>query len=319
MKGSVYLSAIAYELGEQADLRDLATTIPGPIRAALAEKGLRSFRRSSLSPAELAIRALKKTLALHASAASAQPDLLVYCTCTIRDDFMSEFARLWSELGMARVPVHGVFMNGCSAIASGMEFARALLLSGTASRILLVCTDTCLTESQRLARGDTAILSDGAASCVITARPEQPKGFEVVATSFQSDQRNLGLDPNHHYSKLLRLTSVAARAALQRAALDAALDTATFRRMTSVNLHRDALRFYTRFCGLGDDALFTGTIADNAHVFGADVLINLLASRDVAHSEIDEPFLTLVLSPATWGVWIVRPLATLAEARPVLG
>jgi hypothetical protein len=64
------------------------------------------------------------------------------------------------------------------------------------------------------------------------------------------------------------------------------------------------MHFFARHCGFDEASMFTGTLSSISHCFSADVVVNLVESRDWRTR--GAPFGVLSLGPSAWGAFVME-------------
>lgn len=301
---SVYLSAVAFELGEARPLADLAPFMTSETFETLRTGGGRDYRRADRSAPELAGLALSASLAkMDASAAS--PDLILYCTSQGVGPGESEaLSAMLRDIGVLDAPICGVSLAGCAGVVAAIRLGRALLRTGEARRIAIVASEVCPTPASRLPLGAAAAMSDGAASCILST---DPGDYEVLAIGQAANQRLRGSNPHTGAMLQLMLWGRGVRQAYLAAAADLGVEAVPAHSIVATNLSQESMLFLARQCGLQPEDVFLDSLPELSHVMGADPLINLTMSGTWRHRRAAPraPFLVLALSPYAWGCLVL--------------
>ncbi|MEV5651264.1 3-oxoacyl-[acyl-carrier-protein] synthase III C-terminal domain-containing protein [Nocardia sp. NPDC052254] len=297
----VYLHGIAYTVGERAPI---ATLEPLRADAMLLDNmtglGLHHYCRTDRSPLELAGEVVSATLG-SVPVDATEIDLLVYASSSPETGTLAggEFLRFCERFGLTRATPIGVSLAECANFGSALRIAHSLVAAGSARNVLVVTADTCPDPRARILRDALSVLSDGAASCLITSA--EPSRVEVLGA-------------NQGTNQLIRIATMPALAGLTRRGLSravadmldrAGLDRCDVRRIIANNVNDDAVRFMAESAGLDHELSYLDNIADYAHVHSADNLINLRTYLDdgVAPGEI---VMTISHGFGTWGVALLR-------------
>ncbi|MEU6559025.1 3-oxoacyl-[acyl-carrier-protein] synthase III C-terminal domain-containing protein [Nocardia nova] len=298
---NVHLHGIAYTIGEREPIDSLEPLrADSALLASMTELGLKHYCRSGRSPLELAADVVAETLA-DIPVDVGEIDLFVYASSSPETGTLGggEFLRFCERFGLTRATPIGVSLAECANFGSALRIAHSLVAAGSARNVLVVTADTCPDPEARILRDAVSVLSDGAASCLISSAA--PSRIEVLGA-------------NQGTNQLIRIATMPALAGLTKRGLSRAvadmldraeLDRADVRRIIANNVNDDAVRFMAESAGLDHDLCYLDNIAEYAHVHSADNLINLQTYLDdgVAPGEV---VMTISHGFGTWGVALLR-------------
>jgi 3-oxoacyl-[acyl-carrier-protein] synthase-3 len=229
--------------------------------------GWGDVHRSSAGIDVLAIRAAQGCLR-DAGVTAAEVDALVLCSSTLPEGVAAHadlVRSVLTGLGMEDVPVTGVTLNRCGNLLAGLILARALVAAGDHHRVLVVTTDRVTVESGRMT--GSALLSDGAAACLITGwAPDAPYGWVMGAVA----QDPALLSEDGQLSAELAAT-VNARLTKETGIVPTAIDA-----VLGTNMYLPIVTMKETQAGFRREQLHTATIPTAGHCFAADPLINLV-------------------------------------------
>lgn len=303
----VFLSGFSFELGVSREIDDLRGDIGESVVDALLELGLRHYRFSDVPASALAVRALERTLV---SQHKKIPDLVIYCSTRIADHSkeVADFMKACATLGLATTPVVGVSMNGCANFGIAVEIAQAIVLTGQANCVAIVTADVCIDPAERVTTNNSAILSDSAASCLVSEQATEG-GYVVRAISTATDLR---LNTSIDFMKAYRFASAGVRQLTKRVLDRAGVEIGDLDRLVTMNLQPNTLRFYLLETGFTGQSSGAQLLSRNAHAFGADIIINLVESvEELAQSHperLRKPVFALSVSPSTWNAMVLQLL-----------
>ncbi|MCK1387663.1 hypothetical protein [Bradyrhizobium sp. 21] len=308
----IYLSCCEYELGESRPLIELSGHIESGVIDTLMQLGLRCYLRTETSAPAMALASLARTLKCMRGIV---PDLVLYCSTRMLDHSrdMMDFKKGSSQLGLPLTPLIGMSTNGCANFGIAVVHACDLIRARSARCVAVVTADTCARPADRLTANNSAILSDGAASCLISINPELG-GFLVRGTSIGTDLR---LHDEVDFLKVYRYASSGVRSVTKRALANASIRGSDIDRLVTMNVQPNTLRFYSKEAGFGADSVYNyeERLARNSHVFGADIIINLVESTtELMHTcpeRACKPLLALSVSPAAWSGMVLQPASAL--------
>jgi 3-oxoacyl-[acyl-carrier-protein] synthase-3 len=299
----VYLDAIAYSVGAA---EAISTLEPMRTDAALLEllyaNGLRDYRRAAADPPALAAAALAGTLrrsGLHPR----QIDAVVWSSTSFQERpwYTTDVSATLGELGLATATPYGVTLSECGNLAAGLRIAAGLIATGC-RHVLFTTADCCPSPHQRLVQPSVAVLSDGAASCLLTT---EPRGFELMSLTQCTNHRARPAPGSVDAVRLMRHNAEGVRRASRGALESAGMTSDAVAQMIPNNLSRTVLELFAAQAGIPLERVFTGNVLGNSHVFAADGLINLASSSAGA----GEARLLVTNGTCNWGAAVVRATA----------
>jgi 3-oxoacyl-[acyl-carrier-protein] synthase-3 len=308
LNSPIFLHNIAYSVGTKEPIAGLDVLIADDsLLGTLTAMGLDSYRQSNAAPAELARQAAAKTLA----ESSIRPDAIdavVYATSSFqrRAWYMNDFGVLCERLMLTHVTGLGVFLAECGNFASALRVARGLLLGEGLRNVLLIVSDVCLAPSDRIVAPGISVLSDGAASCIVSS--VVPSSLEILALHQESDQRIRNIEMSRELVKALKFTADGLARLTDRVLQDLHLPREAVGRLITNNYSLSTLRLFAVQTGFSLRMCYTDLVPEFAHVFAADALINLSSYASAATDRAPGPEVVLLLctGQCTWGVCAVR-------------
>lgn len=219
-------------------------------------------------PATLAVRSGRLTLRA-AAVAPGEVDALVLCSSSFPAEVAEHGAVIGSVLrGLElNVPVTGVTLNRCANMLVGMQVAAAMVAGNRARTVLVITADRVRTESERIT--DFALLSDGAASCLITQQSDNAtESFQWVADAYAQEATTLGQGNE--------ISADLARVANQRLVAGAGIGIEAVDGLLHNNVYLPIVTMKEVQAGFEQSQLDTSNIARVGHCFAADPLINLV-------------------------------------------
>lgn len=303
MTGSVYLQAAAWELGDERPIQEILPVANDElVLNYLLSKGLCNYRYSTSSPAELALASVRRTLAT-ASISPSDISTVIYASTSFqnRQWYTSEISKMMLEAGLRHATPLGVSLSECGNFASALRVAVRLVQGGDCNHVLLVTTDVCPDPENRLVPPSATILSDGAASCVVTSHPG---GFQVLSVRQVSNHRVRLLNPAKESTRLMRLTSHGISAAAEESLKEAQVSQEQITHLILTNQNRAVLEIFASQCGVPMERVYLGLVAKHAHIYASDSLINL-ASCNTAYPGKDQYFLVVANGSCSWGAAVL--------------
>ncbi|ACY13670.1 3-oxoacyl-ACP synthase [Haliangium ochraceum] len=288
------LDAFASCIGAPRPLAEL-DGVSEEVRALLLGSGLSSVPHAEESPPHMAREALRRSLEA-AGLEAASVGTVVWSSTSFhqRSWYTSDVSHVLAELGLTRANAVGVTLGECGNLGPALRVAEGLVAGGAAP-LLLVCTDAVRPDVDRVVPPSATVLGDGAVACVVS--PTRGR-VSVRAVSQISNHLLRRIDPQTQAVRTLRVTAQGvARAA--KAALDqAGLEPARVSRLLLTNQNKAVRLMFAQQCGIPVERIRTPTIADNAHLFAADILAGLPSVS--AELDIGDHILAVANGTCTW-------------------
>ncbi|HZD65230.1 MAG TPA: 3-oxoacyl-ACP synthase, partial [Acidimicrobiales bacterium] len=213
-------SALPDQVVTNADLEARLDTTDQWIRE---RSGIRE-RRVGGTTSGLAVDATQRALD-RAGVAPSQVDLLVLSTNTPDQPVPATAAVIQSKLGLAGGAVD--LNSGCSGFVYGLVMANGLIATGL-ERVILTASDTVSRIVDPEDRSTAVLFGDAAGAVVLEAVPGPTLlgwdlGSDGAAAPFPYQERGkfLYMDGREVYRRAVRATAISARAALDRAKVEA--------------------------------------------------------------------------------------------------
>lgn len=203
-------------------------------------------------------------------------DALVLCCSDVRTPARSHgrfVATILTGLGLGDIPFYGLDLNRCVNLLAALDVASSFVAGGRYRRVLVVTTDRVVEEADRML--SYALLSDGAASCLVTADREGPELYRLLACA--SAQDTASLDWTSEISAdLARRVNDALLGPLGVGLADVAA-------LMHANVFKPLVVMKERQAGFAPEQIYTPNIARVGHCFAADPLINLVDRIAMGH------------------------------------
>lgn len=299
MSRAVYLHSFAHHVGAAAPIASIEPIARDEtVLEFLLAMGLRDYRRSDQSPWRLAAASARATLE-RAGMGAGQIGGMVYASTSFqqRSFYVNDLSELVRELELWHVSPLGVTLSECGNFAAALRVASALVRSGEQDQVLLVTADVCPGPEARLIPPTVSVLSDGAASCIVSA---ERRGFEVLSVRQVSNHRVRFADPSTESVRVLRYNAEGARRAARAAMVDAGVSPPDLASLVPNNLTRSVLELFAAQCEVPFDRVYTARVAELGHVYACDAIINLDAAAPAG------THLVLSNGTCTWGAAVVR-------------
>jgi 3-oxoacyl-[acyl-carrier-protein] synthase III len=300
--GRPFLSSISFELGRAVPLDCLDDARVQQFLDQLNADGLTKCLvsdRSSVEGASLCARD-----SLQTPIGPIEPDLAVLCSDSLAPHTPVGAARSFAEgIGLPNLPVVNVSGGDCGNLGMGLRLACGVLAAEALSNVLLVTSDCADRRGRYLATGLTA-MSDGAASCLISARPEGC-GFAVLGMASASASENTDSTTPAGALTVVRSVRRITRQVLGRLGITAP----DCRYLVVGNYGRATQELFAGATGLPQSALRTPLLTEVAHCYSADLLLSLhtLAERDELKS--GDRLVLVSSGTRSWTVIVVEYVA----------
>ncbi|WP_162793462.1 3-oxoacyl-[acyl-carrier-protein] synthase III C-terminal domain-containing protein [Rhodococcus sp. AQ5-07] len=267
----------------------------------LTRGGLANIRQSDLAAWQLAVDSARLTLD---SSATADVDLVVYATDTFwgNDEHELDAGRFLQAAGLERTPLIGVGLAGCANFAVAMRTAVACLRDGDATTALVATADVCQ-PGQRLLDSGIGVLSDGAATCVVTTRrPEHGLQFLGITMAVEAGLHALrsASEPMAIGMAMAMATSRGVQRAVTALYEKTGLSPGDFSYLVTNNYVESSLKVFANAAGLPFDRTYRGTVAGYGHCFAADALINFATMTSERILEPGDRVLAIVAGYNSW-------------------
>jgi 3-oxoacyl-[acyl-carrier-protein] synthase III len=297
----VYLSAFASALGDQVRLEDADDEGVRRHLGPLHEQGLKYCLVSGRSVAGMAATSSYQTLA---AAADGQVGAIVFCTDTV--PALTPTSEAWDlllELGLPRTPVTLVGGSGCGNLGPGLSVARSLILLDGLAAVLLVTSDRMGERTRYLDNGAT-VMSDGAASCLVSSLPPAAPSFALrgQASSFRADIGTVSV----RRIVVARATVEAIENTVRQAAEPLSLTPADFRYLLTGNYGRTPRELLAESAGVPADRVYCPMLGQTGHCFAADVVVSLGSLLETGEIDNGDHVLLLTASPRSWSAAVLR-------------
>lgn len=293
----VFMTGIAHTTGDPRPITDIEPIAAEPrLVDALHEVGLATYRRARDSPVDMAAACIAETLDQSRIPASGI-DILMLASSTIGFGQIenTELLRLSERFGLSHATPIGISAAECANFGTALHLARTLVASGEARTVLLVTADACTAPEQRLLRQVNSVISDGAASCLVTTEPAR---IEILTTATATDQLiRVATNPD----TIAALTRRTLLGLVDEVLSRADIDRTQIRQVITNNINTEALRFMTLSAGLDHNLCYVDNVADFAHVHSADNLLNLQSYLEDGAAP-DQIVLTISHAFGTWAL-----------------
>jgi 3-oxoacyl-[acyl-carrier-protein] synthase-3 len=284
----VFLQGPSYVLGEIEADHSAIDNLPAraeEFRMALdpALWGWGSFFRSERGVEAMAIDSGSATL----RAAGIEPpsvDALVVCCSEVGEPARMHgrfAATILTGIGLGDIAFYGLSLNRCVNLLAALDIASAFVASGRHRTVLVITTDRVVDEEHRML--PYALLSDGAASCVVTAGESGRDRYRLLSCATAQDTRSLDWS-GEISSDLARQVNDALLAPREMALADVS-------GLMHANIFKPLVVMKERQAGFTREQIYTDNIERVGHCFAADPLINLVDRIPLGHVRSERHYL----------------------------
>lgn len=274
----VYLTGLAYELGDLCDIKEIDKLKENPqLLNTLLMLNLDKYSKSQLTASELAKNSVLQTME-KAQVSGKDIDVLVYATNSfwnlgagVNGTGLPEVARLIDELALEQAYPIGINLSECGNLHSAIRVAASLIRAEDCDNILIVTTDKN-SEKERILQGTLSVLSDGAASVILTSSREKGE-FELLCTSQYMNSRVNHIDPTT--PEFMEETIEGVRQTANIALKKINKEPKDFRQLITNCYNISVSRTFCHVLGFNQAQTYTKNIPRFAHAWASDNIINL--------------------------------------------
>ena len=307
------ITALDYYIGTLEPLETLARS-PEEEDAVntMVATGQCTYSRSDLRVADMAAAAMKRTLARSGIAPSAI-QAVVFATesqwdyeppTVRRRDNSRKFRQdvykaIW-EVGLTNAYPFGVMFSGCGNLVSAVAIASNMVQAQGLTDVLVVVSDRQAEGTTRVMFPAVGVVSDAAASCLVTSRPVA--GFHIDDVVLHS---NLGLweaDIEGDFGRFLVEMARGLKEMGHKMVAASGRKPAEYKYFLPNNYSRSTLRVFCHQLGYNQSQLFLDNVPRVSHTYAADVLINLFELDAKGALSSGDRVMALTSGPATWGM-----------------
>ncbi|QXH54762.1 hypothetical protein [Pseudomonas maumuensis] len=247
---------------------------------------------------DLAQRVIEQVLA---KSARQQPiDHLILCSSRFSLGFLQGNDRLDTLLhtcGLDHVPVTGMTLTGCNSLFNGLHLADALISSSKCENVLLVTTDSSVSEAHRFDRN--CMFSDAAGGVILSSTERSSLALIDSACSFGRAHEAGAFFRGDLNALDALVTRLLGRHGLQRSDIA---------KVVLPNFYLPVVNMLLNRLGFSAPQRFSGNATQMAHCFASDYLMALaeLSQQAVAAEEL---YLLIGYADLHQGIGLVRNTA----------
>lgn len=290
-----YLHAPSYRVGTLQAIEKIEGLEQDPETLEdLLAFGLETYAHFDGDPFELAAPAIRETLETSRTD-PADVDAVIYATtgyATAREPWMpleggDRMRGLLQELAMPRAIPFGVGLSQCANLTASISLASSLVASSQYRNVLIFVADRIPEHMSRVVAPGVTVISDAAASCLVSDRDHG--GYEILAVAEHLDWPMLDIRPDQDFAKYLQGTAEGIKTVSDEIYQALGTDANGFSQLLINNVNHSVAGLFSRQTGFPKHKIYTDNIARYAHCDAADTLINFChyaRSRDIAAGEL---------------------------------
>ncbi|MEU9303146.1 3-oxoacyl-[acyl-carrier-protein] synthase III C-terminal domain-containing protein [Streptomyces sp. NPDC048269] len=305
---AVFLTGIAYELGEQEkSLADL-TSFPPDVLEGLREVGVSDFRTTSRTSSQLAHASALRTLGTLGPGRRDAVTHVIHATNSHHDGAATHevgSGRLLRALGLAKAFPLGVSLGYCANLHVALHLATALISAGAAGDVLVICADALGPDGDRSVSGGISVHCDAASSVLVTRDP-LPGSLRLLHTELHIDPALADIDPSVNFLRHMSVFGKGCAHTTARALSAVGSLSQDISRVLPNNYNNRVNRGLAEITGFSVEQVFMANIPRLGHALASDNLINLADSLELNPAEPGERMLLLASGPNQWGVSVVE-------------
>lgn len=297
---SIFIDSIACFTGDSISIDKLPECQHSQQNMEILQKeGYENFLCSSASIEEMAIKSLQKTL----EASKILPDevdILIFSSDSVGDqrerECNSKIHNICEKLGLVNAYPIGINQSTCGNFCSSLRVAASMLQAGEANNILLVTAEKN-ENGKRIMDNNAAVLSDGAASCLVSTSDQA--SYKLLGIT-QSSCHCMGDEAEAGSKIFLALSEF--QKAFEKFVQQHGLEISELKQLIPNNYNHTLLTLYSQISQVGIEKTYIGNLASNAHVYSSDNLINLMSYSNSTHLQLGDQIVMLGNGPSNWGL-----------------
>lgn len=268
----VYLKGLNYYLGDLKDISevDFLQNDPEKLKS-YYEMGFKTYSHSNIPMIEMAYQSIQKTLS-ELEMDPAEIDILLFVAeSKHRDEIYSSYEvnMLLSYLKMPTTYPIGISLSDCANSLLGLQTAQAMVSSGQAKNVLVVCTNRASQRpGNRKMIPEVAVCGDAAVSVLVTSSPGDYKimGSRLIKNEPTSENAP-PLDVSIKKIKALRTItkSILENVGLKKSDINSIM----------VNNYFELSQIFVESCGFDAEIGHYDNLAKYGHCLAGDTLLSL--------------------------------------------
>lgn len=229
-------------------------------------------------------------------------DTILFANSTAGWSAADEAALLcaFNDIGVVSGKIIGLQFQSCSGLGCVLDIARGLLRQGHSSLILIILCGQVKNGMKRLDPDSRTVFGDGAATCIVSARPA---GFEVLSTMTLIDpslivQKKSSSLPRARFRNLCET--------IERAYSEAGIGPENVNVVLGTNGNIFYLDLIAEAARVPPDKIYKNDLGKFGHIFSCDNLISLVNYE--THNQISpgDHFLVIGWAPFAVGAAVLR-------------
>ncbi len=268
----LYISDIAYTLGDAHSLNELKSETRKDEIDFLLGAGLEKFRKSPKSSEELAYQAAASILGKK-DRHHGEIDALIFSTTVLslegRPFSIREIDRILYDFNLKKAYPMGYFLSNCANLVGAVKFAGSLIKAGDHQTILVLVSDKLVKDEGRFMGSNESILSDGAVGFIVSATPGE---YEMLHLTQKIDPSYIS--EKFNVTGYLKRTAAGIKKTFHELVTLDKAEISSYKKVFIGNYNLMVQRIYRNELGLTEKQMFLENIPEIGHVFSADLLIN---------------------------------------------
>ena len=283
------------ELQENEDLRETLLTL-----------GLETYSVCNSDAISMAIESIEKSLK-SADIPVKEIDAIIYATSGYAMAGKSWDPTIYSHkmktiignLGLEHAIPYGVSFSQCVNFIAAVEMACGLLSTKLYRNVLIVVADALTNKISRIVEPGISVISDVAASCVISKTVN--KGLRIESVSQVVDWGLLDVSSSTQFSEYFKRTADGIANIADKMYTELKRTPEEFTQLITNSVNISVLRILSQKTGFPVNKIFKENIARLAHCDSADILVNLEDYLCAQNPEINSRLLAIASGPFIWG------------------
>jgi 3-oxoacyl-[acyl-carrier-protein] synthase III len=273
-----YIHGIEYAAGEKSPIETIESLRANQTYLDRFHKnGVKFYRKSAVSHIDLTVASVEKTLAA-AGMDRSDLDAVIFASDTVHYNpaYLKEVGLLPGKLGIKDTFLYGVYLNACSNVNSAIELAQGLMLLKGFENILIITADIAGRDG-RILPGGIAVLSDGAASFILSISNGP---LRIVSLSNASNSVLFAIDAEKNQFGYIAGMIDCIKNLLKKTYLGSGVGPDDVGMMLTNNYSRSIFASFGAIAELPGEKVFTENLEDFAHCYSADIWINAKSCLD---------------------------------------
>lgn len=214
---------------------------------------------------------------------------------------------LIQELEINPARVLGMSFYNCATFLGTVDTAVNFIRAGASDTALSLVAGQVNEHSPRVPHA-FHVQSDGAFGFLVTTSPGYPDKYRIVGhvVNYVNPDEFRDRDGTVNESRYFSLKALHIRATIERVLSESGVLPDDLAKVFVQNIGTESMLKYGLLCGVPEDRVWLGSLAGNAHVIGADTLINFHDHHNLGISEEGDRVLLVGTSGMSWGGMVLE-------------